>query len=76
MGQRGKGKIALNRNRPARALRLIERKRDKLVGELEAAGADVEALTRVGTDLAALEAQLGAAEQRWLDLAEALESAR
>ena len=54
----------------------FERRRDKLVVELEAAGADVDALTRVGNELAALEAALGAAEQRWLDLAEALESAR
>ena len=52
----------------------LERQRDRLVGELEAAGNDVDALTRVGNQLAALEAELGAAEQRWLDLAEALES--
>jgi ATP-binding cassette subfamily F protein uup len=54
----------------------LERRRDRLVGELEAAGADVDVLTRVGQELAALEAELGAAEQRWLDVAEALESAR
>ena len=55
---------------------VLERRRDKLVGELESAGADVDVLTRVGNELAALEAELGAAEQRWLDVAEALESAR
>ena len=55
---------------------VLERRRDRLVGELEAAGADVDVLTRVGKELAALEAELGAAEQRWLDVAEALESAR
>jgi len=54
----------------------LERRRDKLVTELEAAGSDVDALTRAGNDLARLEAELGAAEQRWLDLAEALEQAR
>ena len=54
----------------------LERRRDKLVSELETAGSDVDALTRVGNELAGLEAELGAAEQRWLDLAEALESAR
>ena len=54
----------------------LERRRDRLVGELEAAGTDVDALTRVGKELAALEAELGASEQRWLDLAETLENAR
>jgi ATP-binding cassette subfamily F protein uup len=59
-----------------KSIAALERQRDRLVGELEAAGADVDALARVGTELAALEVELGAAEQRWLDLAEALESAR
>jgi len=59
-----------------KSIAALERQRDRLVAELEMAGSDVDALARVGTELAGLEAELGAAEARWLDLAEALESAR
>ncbi len=52
-----------------REVEALERRRAKLVGELEAAGDDHEALARAGTALAAVEAELGEAEHRWLELA-------
>jgi ATP-binding cassette subfamily F protein uup len=48
--------------------------RDALAESLAAAGSDREALTRIGTDLAAVQARLDAAEERWLEVAEEAES--
>ena len=42
--------------------------------ELAATGSDHEAMARLGRDLAAVEAQLASAEERWLELGEQLES--
>ena len=52
----------------------LERRRDGLIAELAAAGADHEAMTRLGHELAAVEAELAAAEERWLALGEELEA--
>jgi hypothetical protein len=52
-----------------REVEALERRRAELVGELEAAGDDHPALARAGTALAAVEAELGEAEHRWLELA-------
>jgi len=46
--------------------------RDGLLGELTAAGNDHVALARVAATLAAAEARLSAAEERWLELSEEL----
>ena len=51
-------------------------RRDELVAELAAAGTDHEALARIGADIAAVEADLAAAEERWLELGSELEDAR
>jgi ABC transport system ATP-binding/permease protein len=51
-----------------------ERRRDRLLGDLAAAGSDHVAMTRLGHELAASEAALGTAEQRWLELGAELES--
>jgi ATP-binding cassette subfamily F protein uup len=51
-------------------------RRDALVAELASAGTDHEALARVGAELAAAEAALAAAEERWLELGSELEDAR
>ena len=50
------------------------RRRDRLLDELAAAGSDHQAMVRLGQDLAAVDAELAAAEERWLELGEALES--
>jgi ATP-binding cassette subfamily F protein uup len=47
--------------------------RDELVAQLAAAGSDHEALARLGADVAAAEATLAEAEERWLSLAHELE---
>jgi ATP-binding cassette subfamily F protein uup len=52
----------------------LERSRSKLVDELAAAGADRDALARIGTALADTEQQLADVEHRWLALAEQLEA--
>ena len=49
------------------------RRRDRLIGELAAAGADHQAMTRLGRELAGVEAELAAAEERWLELGVELE---
>jgi ABC transport system ATP-binding/permease protein len=59
-----------------KAVARLERRRDALAVELEAAGADHEALAAVGAEIAAVEAELAEAEERWLTLAEELETAR
>ncbi|MNC99457.1 hypothetical protein D3C83_177580 [compost metagenome] len=46
--------------------------RDALVADLAAAGGDHVALTRISETLAAAEARLTAAEERWLELSEEL----
>ena len=46
--------------------------RDALLAELSAAGSDHVALARIAETLAAAEARLSAAEERWLDLSEEL----
>ena len=48
--------------------------RDRLSGELEAAGSDYEAVTRIGTKLADVQAALDSAEERWLEIAAEAES--
>jgi ATP-binding cassette subfamily F protein uup len=53
----------------------LERRRGELGAELAAAGADHEVLTRVGTALAEVEAELAGAEAAWLELAEEAEAA-
>ncbi|MET0459048.1 MAG: ATP-binding cassette domain-containing protein, partial [Ilumatobacteraceae bacterium] len=52
-----------------------ERRRARLMTELAAAGADHQAMTRLGQDLASVDAELAAAEERWLTYGEELESA-
>jgi ATP-binding cassette subfamily F protein uup len=47
----------------------LTRRRDELAAGLASAGGDHEALARVGTELAEVEAALAAAEERWLELA-------
>jgi ATP-binding cassette subfamily F protein uup len=54
----------------------LERARTKLVDELAAAGADRDALARIGTALAETEQRLAEAEHRWLSLAEELDAAQ
>ena len=56
-----------------REVQALERRRAELVGELEAAGDDHQALARAGTALAAAEAELAEAEHRWLELADELD---
>ena len=51
-----------------------ERRRAKLIAELAAAGADHQAMTRLGQELAAVDAELAAAEERWLTYGEELEA--
>jgi ATP-binding cassette subfamily F protein uup len=51
----------------------LERKKAKLVDELNAAGADRDALARIGSEIADLEQQIAEAEDRWLSVAEQLE---
>ncbi|WP_162941514.1 ABC-F family ATP-binding cassette domain-containing protein [Desertimonas flava] len=53
----------------------LTRRRDRLADELGAAGTDVDEIVRLGTEHEAVEAELAAAEERWLTVAEALESA-
>jgi ABC transport system ATP-binding/permease protein len=50
-----------------------ERRRDELEGELASAGADHEALARIGAALTAVGTDLARAEERWLELAAELE---
>ena len=50
------------------------RRRDRLLGELAAAGADHQAMSRLGQELTAVEAELTAAEERWLELGVELEA--
>jgi hypothetical protein len=52
----------------------LERRRGRLLTDLDGAGTDVAELVRVGTDLVSVEAELAAAEQRWLELSEAIDS--
>ncbi len=50
------------------------RRRDRLLDDLATAGGDHQRIVRLGRDLAAVELELAAAEERWLELGEALES--
>jgi len=59
-----------------KAIAALERRRNQLVAELEVAGGDVGALSRVGTELAALDSELAEAESQWLELAETLDTTR
>ncbi len=52
----------------------LEERRDALGAELEETGADYEAATRLGEELAAALAELDAAETRWLELSEQAEA--
>jgi len=53
----------------------LERARGRLHDELAAAGADHEALARVGAELTAVTAELTAAEEAWLELTDEAERA-
>jgi ABC transport system ATP-binding/permease protein len=57
-----------------RAVAELEERRGALMAELSAAGGDHEALARAGTELAAVEEELAAAEHRWLELAGELDA--
>ena len=57
-----------------REVAALTAERDRLSAELAAAGSDHEALTRISTDLAAVQARLDTAEEHWLALAEEAES--
>ena len=59
----------LLRNAERDVARLTER-RDELSTAMSTAGAGHEALAEIGTELAAVQAELDAAEERWLSLAE------
>jgi Uup-like ABC transporter family protein len=50
-------------------LATLERRRGRLADDLADAGADRDALASIGTELAAVEAELADVEQRWLALA-------
>ncbi|MEY2406452.1 MAG: transport system ATP-binding/permease protein [Acidimicrobiaceae bacterium] len=52
----------------------LERRRTRLADDLAAAGADRDALARIGTELATIERELAEAEHRWLMLAEQIDS--
>ena len=54
----------------------IERRRSRLLDELAAAATDHQAMTRLGRELAAVDAELAEAEERWLEVGAALEDAR
>ena len=62
----------LLRNAERDVAKLTER-RDELSAALATAGADHEALAEIGTQLALVQAELDAAEERWLSLAEEAE---
>ncbi len=55
-------------------LATLTRRRDRLLEELAAAGSDHQAMVRLGQDLAATDADIAAAEERWLELGQALET--
>ena len=50
------------------------RRRERLLENLATAGGDHQRIVLLGRDLAAVELELAAAEERWLELGEALES--
>jgi hypothetical protein len=56
-------------------LAALVKRRDLLVDELAGAGTDVAAIGRLGTAIAEADAAIVAAEERWLELAEAAEAA-
>ena len=58
--------MPVGRRRPVEAAALL--------AELAAAGSDHEAMIRLGRDLAAIDADIAATEERWLELGVALES--
>ena len=57
-----------------RELAAITRRRDRLLDALAAAGHDHTTMVALGRDLAAVDAELTAAEERWLELGAELES--
>ena len=59
---------------PRRRSQSHERRRDKLMVELAAAGNDHLLLTRLGHELAAAESALAATEERWLELSTELDA--
>jgi ATP-binding cassette subfamily F protein uup len=54
----------------------IGRRRSRLLDELAAAGADHQAMARLGRELAAVDAELAESEQRWLEIGAALDDSR
>jgi hypothetical protein len=57
-----------------RVVAALEKRRAALTTELGAAGGDHETLARAGTELAAVEEELAAAEHHWLELAGELDA--
>ena len=55
-----------------RDIRILDRRREELSASLARAGSDHERLTAVGEELAEVQAELAATEDRWLELAEQL----
>jgi ATP-binding cassette subfamily F protein uup len=54
-------------------LRALDKRRAKATAALEGAGSDVAAIAAAGTALADVEAEIAAAEERWLELSTALD---
>jgi ABC transport system ATP-binding/permease protein len=71
-GTTTKRKRTYNEQRELRSLEArlatLETRRTELTAELEAAGGDYAEVARLGTDLAAVQAEIDAAESRWLEL--------
>ncbi|MGI9603188.1 MAG: ABC-F family ATP-binding cassette domain-containing protein [Acidimicrobiales bacterium] len=59
-----------------RSMRPLEKKRDELMAALDSATGDHEGLARVGSALTEVQESLGAMEEEWLELGEALEERR
>jgi ATP-binding cassette subfamily F protein uup len=56
-----------------RSMNSIRAKRDRLTDELHRIGDDHQRLAEAGANLAAVEAELESAEERWLEMADDLE---
>jgi ATP-binding cassette subfamily F protein uup len=56
-----------------REVHQLEERRDRLSADMLTAGADREALARIGSELAEVQEQMEVAEGKWLELAEELE---
>jgi ATP-binding cassette subfamily F protein uup len=74
-GARSASSVRFDLRRVEQQLAALEGRRDGLSEELAAAGADHEALARIGEELAAVSAELHTVEERWLALASEAEAA-